>query len=85
MKKRTEQTETPRGTKTAYITELLKQGSLTAVQVAKLVGQKFGGEEEKNLRFVRAIPGHLKRRGIVAKYAKAGSENAGVVRVRIAA
>lgn len=77
--------EKPLGTKTAYITELLQRGSLTAVQVARLVGDKFGGDIDKNLRFVRAIPGHLKRRGIVAKYAKAGSENSEIVRVRIAA
>jgi len=56
--------------KTKFIRDLLvnRGAELTAREIAKMVVDKFGGEFEKALSFTRAVPFHLKQKGIVVKY-----------------
>ena len=58
--------------KTKFIRDLLisRGGELTAREIAQMVVDKFGGDFEKALSFTRAVPYHLKQKGIIVKYKK---------------
>jgi len=70
--------------KTKFITELLTKepGKFTAKEIATMVVEKFGGDFEKAISFTRAVPWHLKQKGINVKYKKESEvEEASVVPV----
>jgi hypothetical protein len=64
--------------KTKFIRDLLvnRGAELTAREIAQMVVDKFGGEFEKALSFTRAVPYHLKQKGIVVKYKRESEADA---------
>lgn len=58
--------------RTKFISDLLinSPNKYTAKEIATMVVEKFGGEYEKALSFTRAVPWHLKQKGISVTYKK---------------